>query len=752
MKRFIAAALSIGCISTTNAHIQSQQGEIDTTQITPIVITAEPNKFSQNNETTSFTLTKAHAIKLAQINNLHDFAQIAPNFYMPEYGTRGTSSIFVRGVGARMNEPSIAVYVDNIPYLDKSSFDFDFYDINSILLLRGPQSTLFGRNSIGGVMQIQTLSPFEFQGTRLAISYGNRNAHRYNIAHYAKLTEKIGVSFALSDSGDDGFFENETLGSYDKKQNRSARAKFNWQLPNFWTLQATVLYDNTAQNAFPYAQYDKVLEQATSIAYNNQGLYNREMISAGLLLNKKLKNSQFSSATSYQHVYDFMQMDQDYTADSLFKLMQSQYQNNITQEFTWRSTTSKPYSWIVGAFGFVKSNDIDAPVTLESGMMKTIQGHMDAAMEEARENNPRTPFVNLGNQINIPGTFSMNNYGAALYHQSELKFWENFTATVGLRLDVERAEIDYNTQSILATRVSGGAMPFPITAKIVLSALGNENETFVHLTPKFSLKYNISPTALVYATAVQGRKSGGYNYSMFSNVFQDALYEAKSQIKTETLEVSEDALYYKPESLWNFEIGSHFLLFNDFKFDIAAYYIRHSDMQIVSTLATNNGSRMIVNAGKSTNFGTEISAQWAATRNLNFNAQHGYTHATFDNFVFDGNNYSNNFVPFVPRNTLSAGVNYSIQVDKRLLNSILIAAQYSYFTNIYFTERNNVQEKFYDIVNASLTFQTKSLNYGLWVKNAFNRDYSVFYCESLGNGFVQQGKPLQYGFSISAQF
>lgn len=753
MKKIILSSLIILSFLTHNTFAQHQIINADTTHIAPILVMPASSKFPLSNSAASYTVTYAQTIKSAQINNLHDFAQFTPNFYMPEYGTRGTSSVYVRGVGARMNEPSIAVYVDNIPYLDKSSFDFDFYDINSILLLRGPQSTLFGRNSIGGVMQIYTLSPLDFQGTQLALSYGNRNAHRYNIAHYAKLTNKLGVSFAFNDSGDDGFFANEFLNTYDKQKNRGARAKLEWRLPKSWTAQATVLYDNTRQNAFPYAYFDKELQKPATIAYNHQGLYNREMVSSGLLLNKKAVNSLFTSATSYQHSYDFMQMDQDYTVDSLFRLQQTQYQNNVTQEFTWRSTGDKTYSWIVGAFGFAKSNDIDAPVTIESDMMNTIQGHMDAAMDEVRKVKPRTPFVDLGSQINIPGTFKMNNYGAAVYHQSELKFLEKFTATAGVRVDVEQAAIDYNTQAILNTVVSGGVLPSPIRSNIVLTALDEDHETFVHISPKFSLRYDMSDDASIYATAVRGNKSGGYNYSMFSSVFQEKLYSLKSQLKSDTLEVSKDALYYQPESLWNFELGSHFSLFdNALKIDIAAYYIRYSDMQIVSTLATNIGSRMIVNAGHCTNYGTEFSAHWVAAKNLQFHAQHGYTHATFDNFVFDGNNYSGNYVPFVPRNTLCAGVDYTIDINKRLLNHINIAAQYSYFTNIYFTERNNVQEKFYDMVNATLTFQTKSLNYGLWVKNAFDRDYTVFYCESLGNGFAQQGKPLQYGFSISAQF
>ncbi|MDR1761806.1 MAG: TonB-dependent receptor plug domain-containing protein, partial [Bacteroidales bacterium] len=447
MKKITISCLAITFVLIHNAFSQNDTLRLEVDYFPTVVVTGY--KYKDIPIYSSYTLTTAQEIKSAQINNLHDFALIAPNFYMPEYGTKGTASVFVRGVGARMNEPSIGVYVDNIPYLDKNSFDFDFYDISSILLLRGPQSTLFGRNSIGGLVQISTLSPFAFEGTKLSISYGNRNAHRYNIAHYAKLTDKLGVSFALNDSGDDGFFRNEFLNTYDKQKNRGARAKIEWRLPKNWTAQASVLYDQTRQNAFPYAYYDKDLQKPTTIDYNHQGLYDREMVSSGLLLSKQAAKSSFTSATSYQHSYDFIQMDQDYTVDSLFKLTQTQYQNNMTQEFTWRSTSNKAYSWVVGAFGFVKSNDINAPVTIESDMMNFIQSQMDAVMDEVRKQNPRTPFVNLGSQIDVPATFTMNNYGAALYHQSELNFLDKFTATVGVRLDIEQATIDYNTQALL---------------------------------------------------------------------------------------------------------------------------------------------------------------------------------------------------------------------------------------------------------------------------------------------------------------
>ena len=74
---------------------------------------------------------------------------LVPNFYMPDYGPRLTSAIYIRGIGSRINTPAVGLYVDNVPYLDKSAFDFNTYDIERIDVLRGPQSTLYGRNAMG---------------------------------------------------------------------------------------------------------------------------------------------------------------------------------------------------------------------------------------------------------------------------------------------------------------------------------------------------------------------------------------------------------------------------------------------------------------------------------------------------------------------------------------------------------------------------------------------------------------------------
>ncbi len=110
---------------------------------------------------------EAERLNAVAIKSLSD---VVPNFYIPDYGSRITSSIYVRGIGARMDQPSVGLNVDNVPVLNKDAYDFDLADIASVEMLRGPQTALYGRNTMAGQINITTLSPFRYQGWRFLFS------------------------------------------------------------------------------------------------------------------------------------------------------------------------------------------------------------------------------------------------------------------------------------------------------------------------------------------------------------------------------------------------------------------------------------------------------------------------------------------------------------------------------------------------------------------------------------------------------
>ena len=97
-----------------------------------------------------------------------------------------TSSIYVRGFGARIDQPVIGMTVDGVPYLNKNNYDFDMLDVARVELLRGPQSTLYGRNTMGGQMNVYTLSPMNYSGMRGSVEYGSGNTIIGKLSYYGR--------------------------------------------------------------------------------------------------------------------------------------------------------------------------------------------------------------------------------------------------------------------------------------------------------------------------------------------------------------------------------------------------------------------------------------------------------------------------------------------------------------------------------------------------------------------------------------
>ena len=141
--------------------------------------------------------------------DLSDASAFVPSFVMPAYGSRYTSSMYMRGIGSRINSPSIGIYVDNIPLMSKSSYNTHFYGLDRVDVLRGPQGTLYGVNTEGGLVRIFTKNPMKYQGTDIKLSVGTHFHRKAEAAHYHKFNDKLAVSLAAFYNGTNGFFRNE---------------------------------------------------------------------------------------------------------------------------------------------------------------------------------------------------------------------------------------------------------------------------------------------------------------------------------------------------------------------------------------------------------------------------------------------------------------------------------------------------------------------------------------------------------------
>ncbi len=180
----------------------------DTLEIGEVNVTSIKQSRSLLRQPVTVTTLKQGEIERLNIAGMKGVSEIAPNFFMPDYGSRMTSTIYVRGIGARIDQPAVGLNVDNIPYLNKNAYDFDSQDIERVEVLRGPQSTLFGRNTIAGLINIYTLSPFYYQGLRAIAEGATHGNYRLGLSYYRMLTPKLGMSLSGHRSYRRGYFRN----------------------------------------------------------------------------------------------------------------------------------------------------------------------------------------------------------------------------------------------------------------------------------------------------------------------------------------------------------------------------------------------------------------------------------------------------------------------------------------------------------------------------------------------------------------
>ena len=184
------------------------------------------------------------------------------------------------------------------------------------------------------------------------------------------------------------------------------------------------------------------------------------------------------------------------------------------------------------------------------------------------------------------------------------------------------------------------------------------------------------------------------------------------------------------------------------------------DLQLTS-FAENGSGRMITNGGKANSYGVELSLRSRITDGLTADLNYGFTRATFRDYIFtdkDENSQivktdcKDNFIPYTPRHTVSLGLQYTKLLHRKMVDQFTASAQFTGAGKIFWTEKNDISQPFYGLVNAKVGVRKGIVNLNLWSRNITNTDYQAFYFESFNQSFIQKGKPFQIGGEITVTF
>lgn len=695
-----------------------------------------------------------------QIHNLKDLSGFVPNYFASDYGSKMTAPLYIRGIGARSGTQTVSMYVDNIPYFNMTSFDTELYDIQRVEVLRGTQGTLYGRNAMGGILNVYTYSPLEYEGSMLQLGGGNYGSFEASASSYQKLNDKMGVAVSGYYKKDDGYFTNEYSGNkVDDMKNAGGRVKFAWKINPRLQADYSISYDFVDQGAFPYADIE-----TNKINYNSEGYYKRNLITNGLSFRYQGNGYEVHSTTGYQYLNDEMNMDQDYTPLSKFQINQRQKQNSLSQEFTVKSDNTSDYQWSYGVYGFYDYLHTTPPVYMMKDGIAILQSVFDR-LEIVVPNFPSIKYTD--DQLDLDGNYKRPNYGAAVFHQStfnNILSTDGLSLTLGLRLDYEKAKLDYNAYTAAHLTVQPQGSPMIIPFEVTPSLVGTTSEDFLELLPKAVLKYQIQPQSYVYVSASKGYKTGGHNIQIFADLLQEelqnkinAMMPGNSSSGAEATPI-EDRITFKPEYSWNYEIGGNLdIINNTLSTNFALYYIDVKDIQITK-FVKSLGGRMVQNAGSAVSKGFELGLKARPCSGFYLYANYGFADAKFKDYTTDikdaaGNaqtvDYSNNRIPFAPRSTFNVGANISCNIKNNpVLDRISLDASYMRIGRVYWTEENDLSEPSYNTVDARLTVEKNIFSLEFWGKNIFDEDYRTFLFESSGNHFAQSGKPARWGASL----
>lgn len=689
------------------------------------------------------------------IRSLKDAASLVPNFHMPDYGSRMTSSLYVRGLGARIDQPVVGLNVDNVPYMNKDAYDFDLADIERIEVLRGPQSTLYGRNTMGGVINIYTLSPLTYEGARIGMEYGSGNTWRVRASSYFRIAPDVGVSVAAHYGSSDGFYTNDFTGrKCDWERSGGGRFRVQWAVRDGLRIDNTLAFGDLRQGGYAYAFAGRTTDEPLPgeyaptpgrIAYNDPCSYRRTTLSDGFTVRADLGGCSLSSITSYQYLDDEMVLDQDFLPLSYFTLTQARTEHALTEDVVVRSRDEGVYRWLAGAFGFVRHMRMEAPVTfLKDGIDNLILSHIRSEEIRAWWGTPDSPT----DEFLLDSHFRNPSWGAALYHESTLVLGR-WRLAAGLRVDYEHGRLDYRsaTASDYTTQTVSDGRIYPHRI-----AIDNDDAlrlSFTEVLPRFSAQVRLGAErrSTLYASVAKGYKAGGFNTQMFSDVLQQQMMK---QMGIGTLGDVADIVTYKPEKSWNYELGSH--LENPsgtLRADLALFWIDCRDQQLTVFPDDLGTGRMMTNAGRTRSFGGEASLQAVVARRLELNAAYGYTNARFVRYDNGQEDFRHRFVPYAPQHTASVQASWAIPAGLRWLDRVVVSAGASGLGRIWWNERNSLGQPFYLLTECSVRFEHRHYTLDLWVRNLFDTRYDAFYFVSIRNAFVQQGRPRTMGVRLS---
>ena len=730
------------------------QKRVEPLQETPIAITA-------------FT---ANALDRKGIDEISKLAEFAPNLVFDTQtaigGASSAASVFIRGIGntdfSLTTDPGVGTYVDGV-YVSRSIGGvLDVLDVSGIEVLRGPQGTLFGRNTIGGAINITSRKPYDELAGHVQLTVGNFNRRDFRGSIDIPFSDTLLSTFAISKKDRDGFVDRVLVGDELGGQDRLAfRGSFYYEPTDSWNFQLSfdiTDYDEESAPGVPVGFTPGAGTVGSSLLRFPE-LAPPDAIAAGIAdlqqfvvgpddditfgtagNGSTVEAEGISFIANYlgdgyelKYTGSFRQTDASFDADAdgspfrITGLSNPDYEHEqISHELQITGDVSDGrFKYVGGAYFFEEEGEdvVFVEVTLP------------------------TPDVAAGFEATINNFATVDNSSEAYYFQGTWAANDKLNLTGGVRHTIDDKEYGF-TQFIGADEFGNG-LPFfpgavigdgtfqPGLLPLVGNGSGVDNDSFEETTYKFGADYQFNSDTLFYYSFSQGFKSGGFVLRYVEQVDEPRAFE--------------------PETLDSHEIGVKWESKNKrLRVNAAAFFTQYSDIQV--TFFDNLGGPITANAGEADINGLELEVNALLADGLLFEFGYGFTDAEYTSInPVEGLSFAIDETAELvntPEHSINASLEYRKEIGD---NEISARIDYAYTDDIFNDSQNSpfLFQEANSLVNASITYTINyDLDITLFAENLTDRRVLETGNSNFGLGFHEArfNRPREYGVTVRYKF
>jgi len=674
----------------------------------PVTVTAQKEPANPLTLPVSVTAVPKDTLVNAGVGIVSEAAMYAPNTFFTEFSARKLSNARFRGIGSSPANPGVTTYFDGVPQLNANAANIDLLDVQQVEFVRGPQGTLFGRNTLGGLVNVSTARP-SLSGWNGSFSapFANVGAREVRASAGGPVVDgQVGAGFSLAWTQRDGYTTNTVTGNdLDSREAFSAKGQLLWTPSAKWETRLILNGERARDGDYALQDLGALRQTPFTAARDFEGHTRRDLFGTTILNRWEGGRVSVSSTTGVVKWKTEDLTDLDYTPLPLLRRQNNEEALQFTQEVRLASAANAPLRvsdtvdlrWQSGVFFFTQNYDQEAVNSFAPFVL--------------------SPLVPFAVRSTSPQA-ALDDRGIGLYGQATAVVREKLDLTAGVRFDHE------NKKGVLDTFYSLAiAPPTHVTAE----------KDYSNVSPQFSVAYRPDARVTVYGATSSGYKAGGFNPA--------------SPGGRET---------YDEELAWHTEGGVKTSLAGGrVSLNAAVFNIDWQDLQLNLPDPAVPGQFFIANVGGASSRGVELDLQARLHPSVDVFGALGYARARFDEgSTSSGVPVGGNEIPYTPKATATVGAQVTRAVSNRV--NLFGRAEVVTYGSFKYDDLNMAGQDTYALTNLRIGGRGRFLFAEAWVRNAFDRRYipvAFAYGQLAPSGFIgEMGRPRTFGVNAGVTF